>query len=129
VVGEEIAKFVVYGAALVGTLAAVAGTVRFIASQMPAQLQKTARDVLAACRAFDQRLEAMELRQTNWKAELDGLLDQIDDHLQRSESKRARAAAAESRLRQQHGGQEAEPASRDELVTQLRRKVYGSGAA
>lgn len=122
--GEEVAKIALYGLALAGILGSVALTARFLASQVPAQVQKAARDALSRTYACEQRMEAVELRVTTWKTEIDGLLDQVDEALQRTEKKRARTSASESRMAL---AAEPPPTTRDEIVEAGRRKVYHGG--
>lgn len=120
----QLAEFAPYLLVLAGMLALIVLAGRFLAAQVPAQLQKSARDAQAACFNFNQRLDSIELRVTTWKTEIDGLLDQVDEALNRTEKKRARTVASEARQQLQR---EPEPVGRQEIVAAGRRKVYFSG--
>jgi len=122
--GEQVAKIALYGLALAGIFGGVAFTARFLASQVPAQVQKAARDAVSRVYSCEQRIEQIELRVTSWKAEIDGLLDQVDEALQRTEKKRARTSASESRMAL---AAEPPPTTRNEIVEAGRRKVYFTG--
>jgi len=122
--GEQVAKIALYGLALAGILGSVGFTGWFLASLTPAHVSKAARDAVTRVYSCEQRIEQIELRVTSWKAEIDGLLDQVDEALQRTEKKRARTSASESRMAL---ASEPAPATRNEIVEAGRRKVYFTG--